>query len=115
MQTITKAPQIRTAQNAFEWISELLNSSIADGSVYWVTASSWSHPNWIIAPQNGCWLTASIDHNSNEAYHLKISCRVKWGGSLNDPEWFPIATAKVWDLANAGRLAGMILMNAVDI
>lgn len=115
MQTITKAPQIKTAQNAFDWIAELLNPAIADGSVYWVTASTWCHPYWIIAPKNGCWLRASINHNSNEAYHLVLSCKIRWGGSLNDPEWFTIATAKVWDLANAGKLAGMILMAAVDI
>ncbi len=115
MQTITQAPQIRTAHHALHWISELLNPSIADGSVYWVSASSWAHPNWLIAPQNDCWLKASINNNSNEAFHLVISCRVKWAGSLDDPEWFPIATAKVWDLANAGKLAGIILVAAVDI
>jgi hypothetical protein len=105
---------IRSTHDAFDWIVSLLNPAVDDGSVYWVEATSWAHDYWELKPQAGCWLRASIDNHSNEAYHLKLSCRGVWHGSLDNPEWRPVATAKVWTLANAGQLAGLVLMAAAE-
>ena len=111
--TTTTTPT-RSTHDVFNWIATLISPAIADGSVYWVEPTSWAHDYWELKPQAGCWLRASIDRNSNEGYHLTLSCRGLWHKSLDDPEWWPVAVAKVWTLANAGQLAGLVLMAAAD-
>lgn len=104
----------RTTRDAFLWIVTLLKPAVEKGSICWVDATGWAHDYWELKPHAGCWLRASIDNHSNEAYHLVLSCRGVWHGSKDNPEWWPIATAKVWALASAGQLAGLVLMAAAE-
>lgn len=109
--TLTKT---RTTHDAFDWIVSLLKPAVADGSIYWISATSWAHDYLDIRPKAGRWLQAAIDNNSNEAYHLVLSCRCVGSQSLDEPEWLSVAVAKVWTLADASKYAGLILAAQAD-
>ena len=104
----------RSTHDAFDWMATLVSPAIASGLVYWIEPTSWAHDYWELQPYAGCWLRASIDRNSNEAYHLVLSCRGVWHKSLEPAQWWPIANVKVWTLDSAGWLAGLILMAAAE-
>ena len=98
---------------------ELLQPIIksAGDCVYWTSVSSWGASNRLtVRPRGGQVITTSLAPGGNEGFHVTVMAYLYLqGGVIEDPQWLPICTSKVFTIEDGIKVTAAILQATADL
>ena len=93
------------------WLELLMEDGGSD--VYWSNRSDWAHPNQTVRQKAGRVLAVSMQPGGNEGFHVTVSAYLQWG-RIEDPQWLPIVTAKVFTVEDGAAVASKLLATTAN-
>ena len=99
------------ARDLSVWLELLMEDG--GNKVYWTARSSWADPNQTVRQKAGRVLMVSMEPGGNEGFHVTVSDFLQWG-VIEDPQWLPIVTAKVFTVADGAEVAAKVLATTAN-
>ena len=99
------------ARDLSVWLELLMEDG--GNKVYWTTRSDWADYRQTVRQKAGRVLTVSLQPGGNEGFHVTVSAFLQWR-VIEDPQWLPIVTAKVFTVEDGAEVASKLLATTAN-
>lgn len=83
--------------------------------VHWANTSSWGASNKLtVHSRAGRVINVSLAPGGNEGYHVTVTAYLQ-DGAIEDPQWLPICTSKVFTVEDGIKVTSAILQATADL